>query len=183
MSRCKPEYVKDSKKPEEVADCLQERFGEALEGLEIREYKGGVNGEVQYKDMYLKVKREKFIDLVDTLMTFDFLHFQVMSGNDDGEVVTLNYHCTLFRSSERGGKMGICISVAVPKDDLRMPSLWSRIPGVEYSEREMREMLGVDFEGLPNKGLIFLPEDWDEDIKPWRRDDAGPSPEDVRELS
>jgi len=89
----------------------------------------------------------------------------------------------LFRSSGRGKKMSLCISVAVPKADLRMPSLWSRIPGVEYSEREMREMLGIDFEGLPNKGLVFLPEDWNEDIKPWRRDETGPSPEDVRELS
>jgi membrane-bound hydrogenase subunit beta len=54
---------------------------------------------------------------------------------------------------------------------------------VEYSEREMREMLGIDFDGLPNKALVFLPEDWNEDIKPWRRDETGPSEEDVRELS
>jgi len=71
----------------------------------------------------------------------------------------------------------------VPKKDLVMPSLWERIPGIEYSEREMREMLGVDFAGLPNKALIFLPEDWNEDIKPWRRDETGPKPEDIRELS
>ena len=44
-------------------------------------------------------------------------------------------------------------------------------------------MLGVDFDGLPNKALIFLPEDWNEDIKPWRRDETGPKPEDIRELS
>ena len=64
-----------------------------------------------------------------------------------------------------------------------MPSLWSRIPGVEYSEREIREMLGIDFDGLPNKALIFLPEDWDETIKPWRRDETGPGADDVRHLS
>ena len=64
-----------------------------------------------------------------------------------------------------------------------MPSLWSRIPGVEYSEREMKEFLGVTFEGLPNTASIFLPEDWDENVKPWRRDGAGLAPEHVRELS
>ena len=183
MSKCKPEYAKESKSPEDIANCLKEGFNDALESLEIREYKGGINDEVQYRDMFLKIKREKFLVLVDTLRTFDFLHFQVMSGNDDGDVVTLNYHCILFRSSGRGKKMGLCISVAVPKEDLRMPSLWSRIPGIEYSEREMREMLGIDFEGLPNKALVFLPENWNDDIKPWRRDETGPSPEDVRELS
>jgi membrane-bound hydrogenase subunit beta len=45
-------------------------------------------------------------------------------------------------------------------------------------------MLGVDFVGLPDpkKAMVFLPEDWNEEIKPWRRDAAGPAPEIVREL-
>jgi membrane-bound hydrogenase subunit beta len=43
-------------------------------------------------------------------------------------------------------------------------------------------MFGVDFVGLPNKALVFLPEDWNEEIKPWRRDATGPTPEIVREL-
>jgi membrane-bound hydrogenase subunit beta len=54
---------------------------------------------------------------------------------------------------------------------------------VEYSEREIREMLGVDFDGLPNKALVFLPDDWDQTIKPWRRDETGPGPDVVNELS
>jgi membrane-bound hydrogenase subunit beta len=98
-------------------------------------------------------------------------------------VVTLNYHFALFREAGKGKRLGVTISVEVPKTDPVMPSLWGRIPGVEYSEREMREMLGIDFDGLPNKALVFLPEDWNEDIKPWRRDETGPSEEDVRELS
>ena len=102
---------------------------------------------------------------------------------DDGEAVTLHYHFSLFQVAGRGDRVGVTVSVPVYKTDLVMPSLYSRIPGVEYSEREIREMLGIDFDGLPNKALIFLPEDWDESIKPWRRDETGPSVDDVRHLS
>lgn len=180
---CRPEYVKESRDPKEVVACIEERFGEDLRDIGLRDYKGGSEDSVQYQRLSVTVKRESFMDLVDTFREFDFLHFQIMSGNDDGDHVTLNYHCAIFRSAGKGKQLGLNISVEVPKDDLVMPSLWERIPGVEYSEREMREMLGIEFDGLPNKALVFLPEDWKEDIKPWRRDETGPSPDDVRELS
>ena len=77
----------------------------------------------------------------------------------------------------------LACAVDLPKECPIVPSLYERIPGVEYSEREMREFLGVTFEGLPNTASIFLPEDWNEDVKPWRRDGAGLAPEHVRELS
>ncbi len=60
------------------------------------------------------------------------------------------------------------------QEDLIMPSLWKRIPGVEYSEREAKEALGVAFQGLPNQSLLLLPRDWDTSIKPMRRDETGP---------
>ena len=83
----------------------------------------------------------------------------------------------------RSGVGGVSDCVLVPKSDLRMPSHFDRIPGIEYSEREMREMLGVEFEGLPMKGFIFLPENWDENVKPWRRDKDGLNPDMMRDLS
>jgi len=180
---CGPEYVKESSDPKEVVACIEESFGEDVQNLELREYRGGLEDAVQYRVLRLKVSRERFLELIDVLRKFDFLHFQIISGNDDGDVVTLNYHVALFSEAGKGKRLGACLSVEVPKTDLVMPSLWDRIPGVEYSEREMREMLGIDFEGLPNKALVFLPEDWNEDIRPWRRDETGPSEGDVRELS
>lgn len=180
---CRPEYVVESRDPKEVVACVQERFGDDVRDMALRDYKGGLDDAVQYRQLWLTVDRERFTELVDAFREFDFLHFQIMSGNDDGDVVTLNYHFALFRSAGKGKRLGVSVSVRVPKDDLVMPSLWDRIPGVEYSEREMREMLGIEFEGLPNKALVFLPEDWNEDIKPWRRDKTGPSEKDVRELS
>jgi membrane-bound hydrogenase subunit beta len=172
----------EGREPEEVLARIREVFGESAVAR-VRPHADGLKKEVQYYDLWLSVQKERFLEMVDTLAEFDFPMFHVMSGNDDGDVVTLNYHFGIFQCAGRGKRFGATISVPVPKSDLVIPSLFSRIPGVEYSEREMREMLGIEFDGLPNKALIFLPEDWDEAVKPWRRDETGPKPENVRELS
>ncbi|MGI6253005.1 MAG: NADH-quinone oxidoreductase subunit C [Aminivibrio sp.] len=174
--------IRTAKSPEEVANRLKEAFGEDSV-LEIRERKAGIEDAVGYRDIWTKIDRDRFLDFIDTLAEFDFPQFHIISGNDDGDVVTLYYLFTLYQVAGRGNRLGVSVSVEVDKKDLVMPSLFSRIPGVEYSERETREMFGVDFDGLPNKALIFLPEEWDESVKPWRRDEAGPSEDDVRELS
>ncbi len=180
---CRPEYAKECKCPEEVLSCIRETLGDSLLDIELRERLDGSPRRVLYRDIWVHFKREAFLPLVDRLRMIDFLHFHVMSGNDDGDVVTVNLHCSLFREAGAGNRLGVNLCIPVPKDDLTLPSLNDRIPGTEYSEREMREMFGIHFEGLPNTDLLFLPEDWDEEIKPWRRDEAGPAPENIRELS
>lgn len=180
---CRPQYVQECKCPDEVMSCIRETLGECLLEMELRERMDGMPRRVLYRDLWIRLKRDGFLKLVDRLMGIDFLHFHVMSGNDDGDVVTLNLHCSLFREAGAGHRLGVTLSIPIPKDDLVFPSLSGRIPGTEYSEREMREMLGIHFEGLQNTDLLFLPENWDEEIKPWRRDETGPAPENIRELS
>ena len=168
--------------PEELLARVKEAFGEDAT-VRITSHTGALKTEEQYRDLWLSVERARFLELIDLLGGLDHPTLHVMSGNDDGDHISLYYHFGMFHAAGRGKRFGVAVGVEVPKEDLVMPSLHSRIPGVEYSEREMREMLGIDFDGLPNKGLVFLPEDWDESVKPWRRDETGPKPEDVRELS
>jgi len=180
--RC-ADYTDEMMSPEKVLSLLKRKFRKFSDTMELRDYRGGAGTDVGYQTLWVQVEKSKFLDLIDLLRELDFLHFHITSGDDIGEAVQLNYHFSLFRCAGRGKRLGVTVTVDVPKDDLVMPSLWQWIPGIEYSEREIREMFGVDFDGLPNKALIFLPEDWNEDIKPWRRDEAGPKPEDIRELS
>ncbi|MDR1740836.1 MAG: NADH-quinone oxidoreductase subunit C [Synergistaceae bacterium] len=165
-----------------LVDAFKAKFGATLLRLDVHEKTGGLDGAVQSRDIWAEVEPEAFRPFVENLFCYDFPDFHVMSGDDTGESVTLNYHLSLFQR-ERNGRVGVTVTVKVPKDRLSMPSIFDLLPGSEYSEREMREMLGVDFVGLPNKALVFLPEDWDEEIKPWRRDESGPKPDMVRELS
>ena len=175
------DYVKEPLSPEAVIARLEERLPDIR--IQRRERGGGRDNSVQYVDLWIQVEKGRFLQTVEELFRLDFPHFHVMSGDDVGDDVLLNYHFSLFRVAEHGKRLGVSVCVLVPKSDLRMPSLFDRIPGIEYSEREMREMLGIDFEGLPNTEQLFLPENWDEEIKPWRRDETGPTPENIRELS
>lgn len=157
----------------EIEQMLKDRLGDALTASEVREYKTGVC-ESRAPHLLVTVTREKFTALVDALGELDFPHFHVMSGNDDGETIRQISHFSLFRREGRGKEVTVTVTVNIPKSDLVVDSLHSRIPGVDYSEREMCEMLGIAHNGQPNTDLVFLPEDWDRSILPWRRDETGP---------
>jgi membrane-bound hydrogenase subunit beta len=165
----------------ELIDSLKAKFGDNILKLEVHEREAGLDGAIQSRDLWVEVTLPAFRPFIEHLFTYDFVNFHVLSGNDEGDAVTLNYHLSLFQRA-RDGRVGISLTVRLPKDSLTLPSIFDLLPGSEYSEREMREMLGVNFDGLPNKALVFLPEDWNEEIKPWRRDQAGPAPENIREL-
>ena len=167
---------------ERVAEKLVAHMGERAFSWELREHRSGLEEVRGYQDLWVEVDRRDFPDLIQFLFTLDFPHFHVISGDDEGDGVRLIYHFSLFIACSRSTRVGLSVSVLLPKGDLSMPSLQDRIPGAEYSEREMREMLGVEFAGMPNRGNIFLPEDWDDDVKPWRRDETAPGPDQVREL-
>jgi NADH-quinone oxidoreductase subunit C len=49
----------------------------------------------------------------------------------------------------------------LPHETPAIATLTDLIPGAAFYEREIWEMLGVDFEGHPDLSLFLLPEDWD----------------------
>ena len=177
-----PQFGKAVMEGAALADALKEKFKEAVINLELRERRAGIKNEVCGHDIWLEIPAQSFRSFMENLFAYDFVNFHVISGDDTGDDVTLSYHLSLFQR-DRGGHIGITAAVKVPKSNLSMPSIYDLLPGSEYSERETREMFGVDFVGLPNKGLVFLPENWNEEIKPWRRDSEGPTPDIIRELN
>jgi NADH-quinone oxidoreductase subunit C len=67
----------------------------------------------------------------------------------------------------------VALSEWIPRDNPVAPSLLDVWTGVEYSEREGQEMLGINFQGNPYKGRFLLPEDWN-DMPPLRKDYVSP---------
>jgi membrane-bound hydrogenase subunit beta len=176
------------------ADTVAENLKKVFENLgsdaqkiniELSQRTDGYEVPVTCKNLWITTPYHFFPDIIQALFDIDVLHFHIISGFDDGDSVTLRYHFSLFSYAERNDRVGVSVIVRVPKSNLVQPSLFHIIPGIEYSERETREMYGIEFDGLPNKSLIFLPEQWDEEIKPWRDDEAGLSqnPDIVRRLS
>jgi len=62
------------------------------------------------------------------------------------------------------------IRVFLKKPELEVESLASYIKGTEWIEREIAELLGVQFNNHPNMQHLILPEDWPKGKYPLRRD-------------
>jgi len=128
---------------EEIFATLQEAFPDEEFGIETK----------PVDDTFLALARGKVRPVVELLMDkFDIYHLSTITGDDTGDGVRLLYH---FWSG-----YGITLSVLLPYDDLRIPTLTGLIPGAAFYEREVQEMLGVTFEGLETPGPMFLPDDW-----------------------
>jgi Ni,Fe-hydrogenase III component G len=57
----------------------------------------------------------------------------------------------------------------VEKPELKMDSFTDFMPAADWIEREIHEMLGVDFVGHPNLTKLLLPDDWPEGNHPYRK--------------
>ncbi len=116
------------KTPQELADHLQGVFGDDLSYVDLRDFSEGSSGEVTSHHLWMTIGKSRLLDFVDELGKFDFPNFHVVSGDDDGDHISLYYHFDLYRAVERGVSLHVTVCVHVPKDDLTVDSLFSRIP-------------------------------------------------------
>ena len=84
--------------------------------------------------------------------TFSVHHLSTITGQDRGTELELLYH---FWHGQ-----GITLQVKLPRENARVRTLTDAIPGADFYEREVGEMLGVTFEGHLGPEHLLLPEDW-----------------------
>ncbi|MFH0919780.1 MAG: NADH-quinone oxidoreductase subunit C [Fibrobacterota bacterium] len=58
----------------------------------------------------------------------------------------------------------------LPGDDPVLPSISEIIPAAGWSEREMRDLLGITPQGMVNPKRLVLPDGWPENLHPLRKD-------------
>jgi membrane-bound hydrogenase subunit beta len=154
-------------KPETILASFREALGDVvLEDRAVERSVGTLNPHPVY-DLWIVVKRAGFHDAVAHLCRNYNPHLSVISGDDLGSEVALNYHFTTGWG-ERFGEATCSIRLVVPKDDLRIPTITDLLPGAQTSEREKREFYGFTVEGIPDDRNLFLPEGTT--IHPWRHD-------------
>jgi Ni,Fe-hydrogenase III large subunit/Ni,Fe-hydrogenase III component G len=60
----------------------------------------------------------------------------------------------------------------VPADDPRLDSIAVDVPGAQWAEREMRDLVGIEAVGCPNPKRLVLPDGWPDGVHPLRKDVA-----------
>jgi Ni,Fe-hydrogenase III component G len=84
---------------------------------------------------------------------FGLRHLSTITGDDTGREIVLLYH---FWEGH-----GLTLRAALPREGPRVGTVTDLIPGAAFYEREVREMLGVVFDGLAGPPALLLPDDWD----------------------
>ncbi len=134
------------------------RFKEKFPGVEVFEH--------NERRLYLRIPREQVTEAVKFLHKECGMRLSICTGIDTREGFEVLYHF----SEDKTGTI-YTLKVLAPKDDPSIESQATWFPACDWIEREMHEMLGIDFPGHPNLvQLLTSDTDWEKDRYPLRRD-------------
>jgi NADH:ubiquinone oxidoreductase subunit C len=115
--------------------------------------------------IYFSIPPKDIFDTAKFLFKELGLRFAIASGMETPQGFEILYHFS-------DDKTGIIYSARVliaDKQNPRIDAITPLFPGAEWIEREMWEMLGIDFVGHPNLKRLLLSDDWPEGNYPLRR--------------
>ena len=107
-------------------------------------------------------------DIVETakILFDDFsLRFIIATGIDKRDGLEILYHF----SEDKTGKIVSIRVLITDKNNPEIETISKIIKGAEWIEREMWELLGINFKGHPNLKHLLLRDDWPEKNYPLRQ--------------
>lgn len=134
--------------------ALKNKFGNKLAIIEKSKQRVYINS--PSKEAAQEIVKYCFADLG--------ARFSIASGVDTRLGVEILYHMAFDAE-------GILVSIRAlaKKPELEMPSFTAFMPAANWIEREIHEMLGVNFIGHPNLEKLLLPDDWPNGVYPYRK--------------
>jgi Ni,Fe-hydrogenase III large subunit/NADH:ubiquinone oxidoreductase subunit C len=138
---------------EKAVDIIKKNLADAV--LELRVPRP--------KKAYILLKPEHHRDAVSLLLKkVEDTELSTISGVDLGNEIELNYHMVCEGT--------VTLKNRVPKEKPVTKTITDILPGANLYEREVFDLLGVDFEGHPNLERLLLPDSWPQGDYPLRRD-------------
>jgi NADH-quinone oxidoreductase subunit C len=142
-------------------DTLKKRLPAAV--LDVNEFRG---------ETTVVVDRAEIVSVMSLLRDTSGLVYNFLS-----DISAVDY----YPDYNRPERFGVCyhlysmlynrrlrVKVYVPEDNPSVKTVTSVFPGANWLEREIIDMMGIQFEGHPDGRRLLMPEDWDG--HPHRRD-------------
>ncbi len=116
------------------------------------------------KRVYIEIKPKSLIKVATYIFKDLGARFNIASGVDVRKHMEILYHFILEDIN-----LMISLRVKLDKANLEIDSLAPVFEGANWIEREIHEMLGINFKGHPDLRRLLIDE-WPEGIYPLRRD-------------
>ena len=117
---------------------------------------------------YLGVKKEDIVELSRLMFKDLGLRFNTASGIDTPLGFEILYHFTYDKTGEL---FSLCVLIEDKKKP-EIDSIANIFPGAEWIEREMWELLGINFKNHPNLKRLLLADEWPEGNYPLRQNES-----------
>jgi len=120
---------------------------------------------VQHGEMTLHVRRERLLEVAQTLRDAPELRFELLSSLSGVDYLgidptgrRLHSVCHLLSMTHR---RRVRLEVAVTAEDPHIPSLTPIYPTADWQERETWDFFGIIYDGHHALTRIMMPDDWD----------------------
>jgi len=140
---------------EEVLKNIEERFKKDIVELFDK----------SPKRVYIEIKPEALVKVARHIFKDLGARFNIASGVDARHHMEILYHFTIEDIN-----LVISLRVKLDKAKLEVDSLAPVFEAANWIEREIHEILGINFKGHPDLRKLLLPETWPEGVYPLRRD-------------
>ena len=91
------------------------------------------------------------------------IHLSTISGMDNGEAMEIIYHFVL-------DKVLVNMKVRVDREHPEVQTISDVIPAADSYERELHDLLGVEFAGRASTPRLVLPDEWEDGVCPLRKE-------------
>jgi len=132
---------------------ITKRFGEYIDQVAVRNDRRAT----------LTIHKEKIIEIADYLFLQSDWRFIIASAMESKQGIEILYH---FSNDQSG--LILNVRVVLDKEKPAIESLTCLFEAASWIEREMHEILGIDFLHHPNLEKLISEGNWAEGVYPYR---------------
>lgn len=140
----------------DIQDKIRERLGNKIITWE----------ETVGSRKFFTINKEDVFETIKFLFKELGLRFSTASGMQTVQGFEIIYHF----SFDKTGEIYSLRVIITDKKNPEIDSVTPIFPGAEWIEREMWELLGINFKGHPNLKRLLLADDWPQGNYPMRRE-------------
>src|SRR6056297_1931551 len=119
---------------------------------------------IKDKRVLAEINPEAIINVSEYLIETLGLRFIIASAYHTKEGIEILYH---FSDDKSGNILNIHVVLPIEKPEIE--SLANMIPGANWIEREMHEILGITFKNHPEPEKLISEGNWAEGVYPYRK--------------